>query len=406
MTLKKAFHDPNAHERELYRERFSAGSTIHLDLHMGGSPAFCVMNDDIYTLMLKLAKADKRIMALSHSLPGKALTQFSERTLIDEIVLTNGIEGVNSSRKQIGDILRNLEKRNKRQRFYGLVNKYAMLSKGASIPLCNPEDIRKIYDDLVLAEVKADKSENAPDGQLFRKDSVSVYDAAGQEIHQGVQPESRIYEYLTTSLEFLNNDRIDKPVQIAIFHYLLGYIHPFYDGNGRLNRFISSYLLMHEYEALIGFRLSYAITQSIDRYYKGFAACNDPLNKGDLTPFVLMFLSIIEKAAEDIVSSLTEKEQLLGDNVEHLSKIDLIAKNEDLHELASVLLQVRMFSGNGITATELMGIFKVSRPTLTKRLNDIASLGLLQRERMGREVRFQINLETLTRVSQKSLAFS
>jgi Fic family protein len=400
MTLKKAFHNPSAREDELYRARFSADSTIHLDVQIAGSPAFCVMDDEVYTSMLRVAKADKRILALSHALPAKALTQFSERTLIDEIVLTNGIEGVNSSRKQIGDILRNLEKRNTRQRFYGLVNKYALLGQGADIPLYTPEDIRKTYDELVLKEVAADKPDNAPDGQLFRNGSVSVYDAAGQEIHQGVRPESRISEYLVTSLGFLNDEMVAKPVRIAIFHYLLGYIHPFYDGNGRLNRFISSYLLLREYEALLGFRISYAITQSIDRYYKGFALCNDPLNKGDLTPFVLMFLDVIEKAAQDIVSSLTEKKNVLKDNLERLSRIDRISKDEDVFELAAVLLQARMFSGDGIIATELMDVFKVTRPTITKRLNSVASIGLLQRERIGREVHFQIDLDALASVSQ------
>ncbi len=29
-------------------------------------------------------------------------------------------------------------------------------------------------------------------------------------------------------------------VSIAVFHYLFGYVHPFYDGNGRMARYLSS----------------------------------------------------------------------------------------------------------------------------------------------------------------------
>jgi Fic family protein len=356
-----------------------------------------VLDDSLYVQMLKISKADKKILSLTQALPGRAIQQFTERTLIDEIVLTNGIEGVNSSRKEIGDILRNLEKRNQRNRFYGLVNKYAMLARGIDIPLQSPEDIRSLYDDLVLEEVRRDKPDNAPDGKLFRRSQVSVYNAGGQEIHQGVSSEERIIEYLAESLRMVDSDEIELPVRVGILHYLLGYIHPFYDGNGRLNRFISSYLLMKEYELLVGFRLSYAITQSINKYYAGFTTCNDPLNRGDLTPFVIMFLNIVHEAVDEIVRVLTEKDVLYRENLERLRHVPTFVTDKDVFELATILLQARMFSGDGITAQGLVGIFGVSRPTIAKRLSQIESVGLLERERMGREVHFQINLDELAR---------
>jgi Fic family protein len=395
LTLRKAFHKPDTDAEALYHERLAAQGTIHLNVSISGYKAFCVMNEAVYAKMLGISKADKKILSLMQDLPARAIQQFAERTLIEEIVLTNGIEGVNSSKKEIGAVLRNLEKNNKRQRFYGLVNKYALLMRGEEIPIETPEDIRVIYDDLVLDEVKSDRSDNIPDGELFRKGSVSVYNAAGQEIHQGVQPESRIEEHLKASLAFLHEDGIELPIRTALFHYLIGYIHPFYDGNGRLNRFISSYLLLREYESLVGFRLSYAKTQSIDKYYKGFSTCNDPLNKGDLTPFVLMFLDVIKHAVDDIVAVLIEKNELLKENLERLSFIAEIANDKDLYALASVLLQVRMFSGDGITTKSLMEIFSITRPTMMRRLKGIAATDLLEREKQGREVHYQLNLNTL-----------
>jgi Fic family protein len=395
ITLKKAFHNPRIDADALYRERFAASNTIHMSLPVSGYPAFCVMNEAIYTQMLKVAKSDKRILALTQSLPGRTLQQFTERTLIDEIVLTNGIEGINSSRKQIGDILRNLEKHSKRQRFHGLVNKYAMLATGADIPLKTPKDVRSLYDNLVFDEVKTDRPDNIPDGELFRKGQISVYNAGSVEIHQGVYPESRIQEYLQVLLDFLSKSDAELPIKTALFHYLLGYIHPFYDGNGRLNRFISSYLLLREYESLVGFRLSYAVTQSIDKYYEGFATCNDPLNRGDLTPFVLMFLDVTKKAADDIVTILTEKKTLLEENLDRLSHVKSLADDRDLGELASILLQARMFSGDGITTIALMDVFKITRPTVIKRLKGISALGLLQKERIGKEVHYQLDLDAL-----------
>ena len=400
-SLRKAFHDPNIDVDELYKARLSASSTIRLNLLVSGYPAFCVMDDSLYLQLLKISKADKQILTLTQALPEPAIQQFTERTLIDEIVLTNGIEGVNSSRKEIGAILQNLEKKNKRNRFYGLVSKYAMLTKKTTLPLLRSGDIRAIYDDLVLDEVRADRPDNVPDGRVFRKGPVSVYDAAGREIHRGLSPEERIIEYLDESLSMVGSETIELPVRTAIFHYLLGYIHPFYDGNGRLNRFISSYLLAREYAPLVGLRISYVIAQSGEKYYKGFAVCNDPLNKGDLTAFVIMFLDIVRQAVDGIVSALSEKESLYRESIGRLQQTSVIAHDQDVLDLACMLLQARMFSGDGITGQGLMESFGISRPTLMKRLKQIESIGLLERERRGREVHLQINLGELARLTGK-----
>lgn len=397
LTLKKAFHKPDIDVEKLYSERFSSEKTVHLDFSIKGNPAFLYLDDEIYTKMLVIAKMDKTILKLTQELPGRAIQQYTERTLIDEIVLTNEIEGVNSSRQEIGRILRNLEKQDKKKRFVGLVKKYTMLVKNEEVLIKTPEDIRALYDDLVLSEVATDNQKNVPDGELFRTESVSVYSPAGDEIHRGVLPESKIKEQLTLALEFLGKEHIELPVRAAVFHYLFGYIHPFYDGNGRLNRFISSALLLKEYEPLVGLRLSYAITEAIDKYYKGFNTCNDALNKGDVTPFVFMFLDVVFKAVNDIVSVLKEKKELLRVNLERLQSIKEFKADEVTFNLATILLQARMFSGSGISIHELMDFFGVSRPTIMKRLEKISALGLLEREVAGREVHYQLNLEALER---------
>ncbi|MCL2807790.1 MAG: Fic family protein [Coriobacteriia bacterium] len=395
LTLKKAFYKQGTDAEALYAERFASAKTILLDFDINGNQAFLFMDDTLYAQMLRIAKADKAILDLTQQLPNRALQLYTERTLIDEIVLTNEIEGVNSSRREIGRILRTLEKQDAKRRYFGLVNKYNMLGQRKAVQINTLEDIRALYDDLVLSEVISDNPKNAPDGRLFRVDSVSVYGPAGDEIHRGLLPESRIEECLTYALHFLQNPLVELPIKAAVFHYLLGYIHPFYDGNGRLNRFMSSALLLGEYEPLVGLRLSYAVTQSIERYYKGFSTCNDVLNKGDLTPFVLMFLDLVYQAVNDIVTTLTEKRELLRVNREQLLAVEVLGEESNLFDLAFVLLQARMFSGDGISTQELMNIFEITRPTIMKRLGQIQRLGLLDREKVGREVHYQLKLDAL-----------
>ena len=125
-------------------------------------------------------------------MPGKAIQSYRESNLIDEIVITNEIEGVRSTRREIGDVLERLEENDKRGRFHGLVQKYQMLSREEDIAICTCADVRSIYDDLVLDEVARDNPDHVPDGTLFRKGPVSVCDATGIPIHKGMEPESKI----------------------------------------------------------------------------------------------------------------------------------------------------------------------------------------------------------------------
>ena len=83
----------------------------------------------------------------------------------------------------------------------------------------------------------------------------------------------------------LADEAIPALVRVSVFHFLFAYIHPFYDGNGRTNRFISSYVLSRSFSPIVGYRLSYSVKERIEKYYKGFSICEHPLNKGRYNAF-------------------------------------------------------------------------------------------------------------------------
>ena len=168
-SLYKIFYAATPQEFQAeYQSRFENEDTIHLNLTIGGYPAFICQIPELYQRMLSIERTNHKVDALCHALPEIALQQFQQRCLIDEIVLTNHIEGVHSTRKEISEILQDLSKEHKRERYVGLVQKYAMLVKEARIPMETAQDIRKFYDDIFYEEIKASDPEDLPDGKIFR----------------------------------------------------------------------------------------------------------------------------------------------------------------------------------------------------------------------------------------------
>ena len=178
---------------------------------------------------------------------------------------------------------------------------------------------------------------------------------------------------------------------LTVFHYLFGYIHPFYDGNGRTSRFISSYLLSRELTPLIGFRLSYTIKENISKYYKAFEVCNDPHNKGELTPFVDMFLSIVEISMQQLLETLEEKKQKWD---YYWKRIKLLpsADKANMFKLYDVLIQASLFSNIGIGRDELIKHMGLSENTVRNRLKLIPDIMLIENRQKGKKY-YLLNLE-------------
>jgi len=383
-TLKVLFHMGAKEYQEEYNNRYNDNDTIHLPVNIGDNTAFICQTPEVYKQIISIERMDKAVETVTNTLPQLAISQFTSKCLIDEILLTNNIEGVHSTRKEIGEILQDLSTRNKRNRFVGLVAKYAALEDNQSISFKTCQDIRKVYDDIFYEEIKATDPENLPDGEIFRKSGVEVQSATQKVIHKGLSPESKIIDTMNHSLEVLNNDEIDIFIRIAVFHYLFGYIHPFYDGNGRTSRFISSYLLSRQLNPLIGFRLSYTVKENISKYYKAFDICNDPHNKGELTPFVEMFLDIVEKSLQQLLETLEEKKYKWEYYCQRIGYLPDADKN-DMSHLYELLIQAALFSNIGISREELLTQLQLSENTLRIRLRLIPDTLLIENRQKGKK---------------------
>lgn len=295
---------------ELYEKRYNGDSTIRLGFDLNGSDSFVVLNPDLSMLISSIYQADKKLSLLSAKIPAEALGPFINTSMIEEIQQSNEVENVNSTRKEIKDALTAVSQGRQGKRFFSMVRKYIFLQSNKDIPLSTCQDIRNLYDDFIADEVIRDDPEDQPDGDIFRKHTVHVDSRHGQRIHEGLFPESKIITAMDSALSILNNENYDILIRVALYHYYFGYIHPFYNGNGRMSRFISSYMLAKYFSLSACLRISYVIKEHRSKYYELFRNANDKRNRGELTEFVMGYLTFFKEAVDSTYITLDEKNNL------------------------------------------------------------------------------------------------
>ena len=390
--LKNLYYkDPSIFNEEI-KKRLNSDCVYKLDVAINGNRAFFLRTPDLYETAIKIIETDNKLYDLYISLPPVAINQYINKSLIGEITGTNDIEQIHSSRSEVNEVLV-MGKSAKNKRFIDIINRYDMLGR-EKLKLNSCKDVRKIFDDLLSLEIEKEDASNLPDGELFRRSGVNVHTATDKIIHKGIQPESAIIDCMTKALEFLNCNDVNFLFRIAIFHYLFGYIHPFYDGNGRTSRFISSALIYENMRTdILAFRLSYTIRQNINEYYKSFKVCNEPKNKGDLTPFVYMFFDMIIQAMDNLRDSLSEKNEKLVYYKERLPILPHF-NNKHTSDVYYILLQARLFSEIGINKDKLVHELKISRGALDNCFKkippDLLTVKSVQRTRF-----YSLNLDRL-----------
>lgn len=401
--LSSLYYEDKELYESLYQNRFNSECSYRLPFYIHGEQSFYVNTLEITNKIISILKLNDNIIEVSKQMP-QASAFFFKKILVDEIMLTNDIEGIHSSRNEIELTLNNDKKVNdKLLRFYGMGKKYQKLINGEKFALNKSIDVRQIYDDIVYPEIE---NENKPDGKIFRKNSVSVYSATDKEKHKGVLPESKIISCIDELLDFINNvAEVPMLIKICIFHYMFGYIHPFYDGNGRMDRFITSYLLKNELCDLVGLRISYTIKNCKNNYYKAFDIGNDKKNRGDLTYFILMFLDVILNSSQNILELYKEANKRLSYFEKLLGSINKLI-NYTQANLIYLLLQNTLFgNGNGLNIVDISEIMEISTRKVRDTINEVLSekLNPIYRIREKRKYYYYIDLEKFEEYVQNKL---
>lgn len=273
----------------------------------------------------KILADSEKIKKIARHLPDVAKESYQINTLVEEMQGTNEIEGVRSSRAEMREGLKKIiDDHAEPTRHKSLIKSYLKLQQKKLPLLTSPQDIRDIYNYLVLDEIKPD---DQPDGELFRLEpSELARSNTGKIVHRNSMSEETLKKELDRMIVFLNENELPMLHKIAITHFIFGYLHPFYDGNGRTSRYISSMYLRKNLNPITSLSLSKACKDNLKIYLDSFANTNNFKSAGDLTYFIDSFFEILNREQETIIADLKEKRKQL----EHIGKF--LKQKEELDD--------------------------------------------------------------------------
>lgn len=287
--------------------------------------------------------------------------------IVEEIKSTNDIEGIKSTRKEIGEAIQKKDTKEK-MRFKGIVKMYLEFEKKNYQKIEDITKIREIYDKLLIDDIE---DNDLPDGTFFRKKVVYVGDD-NKIVHQGNPTEESIIKDLTKLISFMNNSEVPFLLKCIISHYFFEYIHPFYDGNGRMGRFLMSNYLTRKLDLFTGLVISNAVIQSKIKYETAFSEVSNPRNKGDVTLFVETIFKLIDEGQQNIISELAEAKAKLSNANKYINSLGYNQNSEKWHILF-VLSQTALFDivEESAKSMDIADFLKISRHKLDKTMKEL-----------------------------------
>lgn len=220
----------------------------------------------------------------------------------NEIVATSAIESIDFSRDSVRNILKGLAPKDEQE------NRILGIKKGLEFIAdtenkINEENLYKLY--CMTVGDFLEKEEQLNKGQFYRHDS--VYVVSHRVEHAGLDHQ-KIPAYMEKLMAFIDaKDDINDFVKAAIIHFYIAYVHPYFDGNGRMARFLHLWFLVQKgYRSALFIPFSSQIEKNRKAYYAAFTAIEENKKysgKIDVTPFVLFCVQCVyHKLQQETVS--------------------------------------------------------------------------------------------------------
>ena len=221
---------------------------------------------------------------------------YSLTAIEDEIVSTLSIEQIDTSRESVRNVLSGFAPQNEAE------NRIAGMKKGFEFIAdknnrITAETVRYLYEIMVNPFLE-DEKDRLSANQLYRTGAVHIVNQTRNvTVHDGMAHNKLSYHMDELFAFIQTQDSMNDLHKAAAIHYYFAYLHPYFDGNGRMARMLHLwYLLQQGYSASLFLPFSSIIQKTKQDYYKAFDYTEKNVlisGRLDITPFLSYFADVV-----------------------------------------------------------------------------------------------------------------
>jgi Fic family protein len=305
--------------------------------------------------------------------------------VMEEAISSSQLEGASTTRKVAKEILVS-ERKPKTQDEQMIVNNYFLMKE---IQRIKHEDLTV---DMILSlhqiATKGTHDNDNVAGEFRKSNDIVIMDYDDNILHQ-----PPLFDELPKRLrklcDFANEQHtgedgsifIHPVVKAIILHFMMGYEHPFSDGNGRTARALFYwYMLKSGFDYFEYISISKFLKEAPKKYSMSYLYSE--IDDNDLTYFVYYQVDIILRAIDDLLAYLHNK------SVEY-EEITNILKDSSLNEALNfvqkdIIKKAIKNPGRVFTGLEISADYDISPTTARKYLNELVSYKILASYKDGK----------------------
>jgi len=298
-------------------------------------------------------------------------TKFMISSIMEEAISSSQMEGANTTRKKAKEMIQQ-EKKPRTKSEQMIMNNFITMrhivqNKSENL---TPENLLEVH--RLIAHKTLDDPED--EGQFRDNNDVFVQDVIkGENVHQ--PPSNDELELLINDLcVFFNSDTDDfihPIVKGCIIHFMIGWIHPFSDGNGRTARALFYwYMLKNGYWLTEYLSISRIIKDTKNQYEKAYLYTENDDN--DLGYFITYHIKTMVKAYDALKDYISRKQREV---VQAAKFMKISGVNE---RMAQIIKIIHDDSDRVLNSKEVEKRFNVSNFTARQDLKSLVELGLLE----------------------------
>ena len=297
--------------------------------------------------------------------------KFMLSSIIEESIASSQIEGANTTRKKAKEMIqKGIKPKSKSEQM--IMNNYNTMQhilQHKHEPL-TPESLQYIHQLIAYRTLDLPEEE----GTFRTHNDIYVVDFTNGEVVHTPPDAAEIPELIAQLCTFFNTSShtfIHPLIKACVLHFMIGFIHPFADGNGRTARAVFYwYMLKSGYWLTEYLSISRIIKETKKQYEKAFL--HTEADDNDLSYFITYQLRAMEKAFEALKSYINRKQKEIFQASQFMK---IAGVNERMAQIIKIIYDD---PERVLSIKEIENRFLISNHTARTDLKQLVDLGFLE----------------------------